>query len=649
MAKKLSLPNSVESRDRTGIVQKTELEDIAQKRQLAKKMAQEKSRVRTMAKQQALAERIASATEQVMASIEESNSAVLEFSKLMNDLADSGTKIKEEAGELHEKASEIDQTATQLLADFKALYNDAQIGVTALKDSIKGMADMLNQLKESAGKNSQSGQRIGELEAQSRQIDDIVQAVVMIADQTNLLALNAAIEAARAGEHGRGFAVVADEVRNLAEISERSARDIRGVVDKIRTEIEDIVKDINEVVADFQGWEKMTEDAYGKFTEIDQKFGRYSEIINEDTQLVEELKGKSRELLAGSEAIAAAVKQADIGIEESAKAVAEQSKGMSEINSATHDLTEMAEELKVSTNINKSAEEVAATAEELSANIEEISSSATEIASVLVQMNEGTNTAANEAENAMTMMQQAESIRVNVADLAVEAGGLLNEITQLLSDGRALARDVWMGVQGRVKHYSTINSSVESLQAKIQQIDKIVGTINNVSIQTNMLAVNGFVEAATAGEHGRGFSVVAGDIRNLANESAENADKIKDLIQDIHSQMDKVVVEVSLSETASKKADETMYGTARYNTAVTQQVETITANRVKVAEGLNLIKDALEKGLAAGTAASEEIGHGARQVAEASNVAAEQAKAIDEQAKAIEDIAAIADEMQQDS
>lgn len=648
MAKKLSLPNSVESRDRTGIVQKTELEDIAQKRQLAQKMALEKSRARTMAKQQALAERIASATEQVMASIEESNSAVLEFSKLMNDLADSGTKIKEEAGELHEKAAEIDQTATQLLADFKSLYNDAQIGVSALKDSIKGMADMLNQLKESAGKNSQSGQRIGELEAQSRQIDDIVQAVVMIADQTNLLALNAAIEAARAGEHGRGFAVVADEVRNLAEISERSARDIRGVVDKIRTEIEDIVKDINEVVADFQGWEKMTEDAYSKFTEIGHKFDRYSEIINQDTQLVEELKGKSRELLAGSEAIAAAAKQAEIGIEESAKAVAEQSKGMSEINSATHDLTEMAEELKVSTNINKSAEEVAATAEELSANIEEISSSATEIASVLVQMNVGINTAAGEAENAMNMMQQAESFRVNVAELAVEAGGLLNEIAQLLAEGRGLAREVWMGVQGRVKHYSTINSSVESLQAKIRQIDKIVGTINNVSIQTNMLAVNGFVEAATAGEHGRGFSVVAGDIRNLANESAENADKIKDLIQDIHSQMDKVVADVSLSEASSKKADETMYGTARYNTAVTQQVETITANRVRIGEGLNLIKEALEKGLAAATAAVEEINHGAQQIKEASNVAAEQAKAIDEQARAIEDIAAIADEMQQD-
>jgi methyl-accepting chemotaxis protein len=649
MAKKLSLPNSVETRDRTGIVQKAEYEDIAHKRQQAKKMAQEKSRVRTMAKQQALAERIASATEEVMASIEESNSAVLEFSKLMNDLADSGTRIKEEASELNDKASEIDQTATNLLTDFNTLYNDAQIGVTALKDSIKGMGDMLTQLKESAGKNSQSGQRIGELEAQSRQIDDIVQAVVMIADQTNLLALNAAIEAARAGEHGRGFAVVADEVRNLAEISERSARDIRGVVDKIRVEIEEIVKDINEVVADFQGWEKMTEEAYGKFTEIDHRFARYSDIINEAAKLVEDLKGKSRELLAGSEAIAAAAKQAEIGIDESAKAVAEQSKGMSEINSATHDLTEMAEELKVSTNINKSAEEVAATAEELSANIEEISSSATEIASVLVQMSQGINTAANEAQNATIMMQDADGFRMSVVNLSTEAGGLLDEITQLLSDGRALAREVWMGVQGRVKHYATINTSVESLQAKIRQIDKIVGTINNVSIQTNMLAVNGFVEAATAGEHGRGFSVVAGDIRNLASESAENADKIKDLIQDIHSQMDKVVVEVSLSEAASKKADETMYGTARYNTAVTQQVETITTNRVRIAEGLNSIKDALEKGLIAATAAVEAINQGARQVKEASNVAAEQAKAIDEQARAIEDIAAIADEMQQDN
>ena len=70
---------------------------------------------------------------------------------------------------------------------------------------------------------------------------------------------------------------------------------------------------------------------------------------------------------------------------------------------------------------------------------------------------------------------------------------------------------------------------ITALEQISRRIDKIVDAINTVSIQTNMLAVNGSVEAARAGEFGKGFAVVSTDIRNLARESAENADRIKDL------------------------------------------------------------------------------------------------------------------------
>ena len=90
-----------------------------------------------------------------------------------------------------------------------------------------------------------------------------------------------------------------------------------------------------------------------------------------------------------------------------------------------------------------------------------------------------------------------------------------------------LVEGVFKGLEDTRKSRDQINA----LELVSRRIDKIVDAITTVSIQTNMLAVNGAIEAARAGEFGKGFVVVSTDIRNLAHDSSENAERIKDMVK----------------------------------------------------------------------------------------------------------------------
>lgn len=154
-----------------------------------------------------------------------------------------------------------------------------------------------------------SSQVMGKLSEQSKRIGQIIEAITGIADQTNLLALNAAIEAARAGEHGKGFAVVADEVRTLAEKSATAAKEISVIVNAIRGDIDQAVTAMDMGAREVNEGVQVVEKAGHSLQEIVDKVVNSSHYISEISVASEQTSDATQELAQSTDQVNAAVEQ----------------------------------------------------------------------------------------------------------------------------------------------------------------------------------------------------------------------------------------------------------------------------------------------------------------------------------------------------
>lgn len=213
-----------------------------------------------------------------------------------------------------------------------------------------------------------------------------------------------------------------------------------------------------------------------------------------------------------------------------------------EIGQLTMNLSEMRENLSdVMKTIAETSDQVAASSEELTASAEESSKSAELIAAA-------TQTAANGTE---LTMQHVEEVVTSVAHMQARVKEAQTNGQSILSLSGAASRNSQDGteaVHAVVKQMSEINNSVNEiglfvngLDKKSKEIGTIVNLIRDISNQTNLLALNAAIEAARAGEQGKGFAVVADEVRKLAEQSANSSEMIASLISDIQTETGKAV------------------------------------------------------------------------------------------------------------
>lgn len=183
------------------------------------------------------------------------------------------------------------------------------------------------------------------LDEQSQEISQLVSVIRDIADQTNLLALNAAIEAARAGEHGKGFAVVADEVRKLAEQVSVSVTDITGIVSNIQNETSFVVESLKDGYTEVEQGTSQIKVTGQTFHEISDSVSKMVDSINLVSDNLADIAVNSQKMNGSVEEIASISEEAAAGVEQTSASTQQTSSSMEEVAGSSEQLAQLAEEL----------------------------------------------------------------------------------------------------------------------------------------------------------------------------------------------------------------------------------------------------------------------------------------------------------------
>jgi methyl-accepting chemotaxis protein len=288
---------------------------------------------------------VANASQQVAGSSTDAGRAIDEIARALGDVAAGAERQVRSVASAQTTTEQVAGATTASARDAHETSRaaaEARSSADAGAETIVRASEAMSAARDAS---AEAGRAIRELGAKSQRIGGIVDTITAISEQTNLLALNAAIEAARAGEQGRGFAVVADEVRKLAEESQAAASSIAGLVAEIHDETERTVAVVEAGAARGETGAATVAEARDAFTRIAASIEVVSERVSQVSTAVDQIAGGAAQVSNDMGEVVTVAEQSSATAQQVSAAAEETSASQQQIAASAHELSRTAHEL----------------------------------------------------------------------------------------------------------------------------------------------------------------------------------------------------------------------------------------------------------------------------------------------------------------